>query len=97
MEVCLKKSDESPQLNKTPIVGTAVVVATVLAAAKFSLHMNISPVVLLGGNMSSRKLLKPGDIVTSLSSKKVLVHDINVSMNTSDDNSYLHEDHMSGR
>jgi len=65
------KSAKGMEDMKQDMAGSAVVVASLKAAAMQNLHLNIVGVVGLVENMPSGSASRPGDIVTSLSGKTV--------------------------
>lgn len=60
----LKKADIMPEM-KGDMAGAAIVLATVVAAAKLKLKLNLIGLMPLAENLPSSKSYRPGDIVTS--------------------------------
>ena len=60
---------------KTDMSGAAICVATVMAAAKQSLKLNMIAVVGLVENMPSGSAYRPGDVITSMSGQTVEILD----------------------
>jgi leucyl aminopeptidase len=66
----LKKPDIMPEM-KGDMAGAAIVLATVIAAAKLKLKHNIIGLMPLAENLPSSKSYRPGDIITSRKGKTV--------------------------
>ncbi len=60
----LKKSDNMPEM-KGDMAGAAIVLATIIAAAKLKLKLNLVGLLPLAENLPSSKSYRPGDIIKS--------------------------------
>lgn len=63
--------------HRGSMVGAAIVVAVIRAAASLSLPINITGVIPLCENMPSGMAFKPGDILSTINGKTIAVHDTN--------------------
>lgn len=61
--------------HRASMAGAAAVVATMRAVAELSLPINVSAVIPLCENMPSGMAFKPGDVITCLNGKTIIVHD----------------------
>ena len=68
--ISLKKNDGMWSM-KADMTGAAVVVSTVLAAARRGAELNVVALAALAENMPSGTAIRPGDVLTSLSGKTI--------------------------
>ena len=74
--LCLKKPHEMEHM-RAEMAGAAVVVAAIRAIARLQLPINIRGLIPLCENMPGCSAYKPGDIVTAMNGKNILVENTN--------------------